>query len=151
MMSRNARNARYVPNFGRIALVALAIVVVGGLLWSCAGSSKKGGKLGGGGSPVEVTPDNFDSFVDGKDAVLMAYAPWCGHCKAMKPAYRAAARAHAKRGGRAAWGMCDCAAHPTLGQRLGVKAYPAVFRIRSGERTEYLGDRSEASLLAFAA
>ena len=65
MMSRNVR--KRAANFGRLALVALAIVVVGGLLWSCAGSSKQKGKLGGGsgGSPVEVTPENFDSFVGG--------------------------------------------------------------------------------------
>ena len=39
--------------------------------------------------PSQLTPDNFDAVVkeEGKDVMLEFYAPWCGHCKQLKPVY----------------------------------------------------------------
>jgi len=35
---------------------------------------------------VILTPDNFDSVVDGSKNVLVEFfAPWCGHCKSLAP------------------------------------------------------------------
>lgn len=64
-----------------------------------------GGKSGGAGSKedvIELTDANFEELVlDSPDLWLVEfYAPWCGHCKNMAPAWavsaprRACARGH---------------------------------------------------------
>lgn len=40
-----------------------------------------------GASAVHLTPDNFDELTAGKTVFLKMYAPWCGHCKSMAPAW----------------------------------------------------------------
>jgi protein disulfide-isomerase A6 len=38
-------------------------------------------------SGMDLTKDNFEDSIQGKNAFVKFFAPWCGHCKSMKPAW----------------------------------------------------------------
>lgn len=99
-------------------------------------------------SVVELTDDNFDAHVDGKRSVFVKfYAPWCGHCKKMGPAYEDLARALDDRPDILV-GHVDCTQNKDLCADFEVRGYPTLklFHTSPGdadiEQTEFSGDRS---------
>ncbi|XP_062519566.1 protein disulfide-isomerase A5-like, partial [Corticium candelabrum] len=79
-------------------------------------------------SSVEhLSDDSFDMFVDQHDSVLvMFYAPWCGHCKAMKPAYGDAAEQMHNSGHSGILAAVDCTKQRKLADRFEIKGFPTV-------------------------
>jgi len=91
----------------------------------------------------------FDTFVKANPSTLvMFYAPWCGHCKNMKPAYVEAAKTLT--GGALA--AVDCTQHGEVCQRHGTKGYPTIKYVKDGvEHGKYERGRTAADFLAFMA
>uniref|UniRef100_A0A914UM83 Thioredoxin domain-containing protein n=1 Tax=Plectus sambesii TaxID=2011161 RepID=A0A914UM83_9BILA len=89
-----------------------------------------------------ATPENFDAVVsNAKLALVMFYAPWCGHCKSAKPAFGAAAAAVADGG---AFVAMDCSVHRDLCKEKGVKGYPTFHIYEDGKfARNYGGGRSQ--------
>jgi len=78
------------------------------------------------------------------------YAPWCAHCRALKPAYIEAAARLKAHGVRV--GALDCMAHQPVCAEAGVTSYPAIKRYGSDKELtpeDYTGPRTAASLVDF--
>lgn len=101
-----------------------------------------------GGGYVEVlTKENFDARVKETELMLVKfYAPWCGHCKAMAPAYEeAASRLHPS----IPLGEVDATTEPELTQTYGVRGYPTLKVFRYGVASDYGGTRDASSIVSY--
>ena len=86
---------------------------------------------------------DFDGIV-----AIQFYAPWCGHCKAMKPAWRTAI---AELGGAAKLLVVDATVEQKLAKRFEVQGYPTIKLFGRNKRavpTDYTGARTADALVA---
>uniref|UniRef100_A0A3B4UFR4 Protein disulfide isomerase family A, member 5 n=1 Tax=Seriola dumerili TaxID=41447 RepID=A0A3B4UFR4_SERDU len=104
-------------------------------------------------SPVfHLTDESFDSFLEEHPAALvMFYAPWCGHCKKMKPEYDEAAEILNK--GADSPGVLaavDATVHKAVGDRFKISGFPTVKYFEKGEEKYTLPQlRSKDKIIEF--
>ena len=98
---------------------------------------------------IELTPETWDTETSGKTTFIKFFAPWCGHCKKMKPAWDQL--------------MTEYKDHPTiliadvdcigagkeLCSQVGVKGFPTVKFGDVNDLQDYQGGRDLASLQDF--
>ena len=88
----------------------------------------------------------------GEGLLINFYAPWCGHCKTMVPAYKEAATTLKESGVRLV--AMDGQDHPGIARQLGVRGFPSLKWLKlEGEQlvvAEYQGGRDAASIVRFA-
>jgi protein disulfide-isomerase-like protein len=80
------------------------------------------------------------------------YAPWCGHCQALKPKFIDAAKQTKKNADKydgIKFGAVDCTKEQYLCQKYNVKGYPTLKAIVSGKAKEYQGPREADDMLEF--
>jgi thioredoxin 2 len=100
--------------------------------------------------PVVLDGGNFDRHAASSDIPLLAdfWAPWCGPCLQMAPAFAAAA---ARLEPRFRLGKVDTEAQPALAARFAIRSIPTLAVIAKGrEVARTSGSMPEAALVQWA-
>jgi len=97
---------------------------------------------------VNLTPSNFNDKVANSDELWLIefYAPWCGHCKSLTPAWKQAAE---ELDGVVNIGAVDADQHRDLGGKFGVQGFPTIkiFGANKNKPKDYNGGRDASSIV----
>ncbi|KAF7266973.1 hypothetical protein GWI33_019754 [Rhynchophorus ferrugineus] len=102
-------------------------------------------------SIIKLDEKNFKDELKRNNIVLvMFYAPWCGHCKRMKPDYMAAAKQLQSEGIEKCMAMVDCTENPELAEEYGIQGFPTIKLFKNGKFvTDYDGKRTIEDIKLF--
>jgi thioredoxin 2 len=86
------------------------------------------------GTPADLDATAFERVVAHTDLPVLVdfWAPWCGPCRMMAPAF---AQAAAQLKGRALLVKVNSDEHPQLAARFGIRGIPTLIRLQGGRET----------------
>lgn len=100
---------------------------------------------------VQVVRTTYDKIIldDAKDVLIEFYAPWCGHCNALKPHYEELATMYAKHTDKLVIAKIDATANDVPDE---IKGFPTIKMYAAGKKdapVEYSGSRTIESFVEF--
>ncbi|KAI1652797.1 thioredoxin-domain-containing protein [Daldinia decipiens] len=102
---------------------------------------------------VQVDAKNYDRIINRSNhtSVVEFYAPWCGHCQNLKPAYEKAAK-NLEGLAKVAAVNCDEDENKQLCSMMGVKGFPTLKTVRPGKKgkpivEDYNGPRTAKGIV----
>jgi len=98
-----------------------------------------------------LTGSEFEHYMRYKETVLiMFYAPWCGHCKAMKSDYALAAKQLTEEGVSHVLAAVDATVEKELASKFNIRGYPTLKYFSKGKEIEdYNGGRKKKDIVSF--
>ncbi|CAN0914310.1 Protein disulfide-isomerase like 2-2 [Linum grandiflorum] len=99
---------------------------------------------------VQLTPSNFKSKVLNSNGVVLVefYAPWCGHCQALTPAWEKAATVLK---GVVTVAALNADEHKSFAQEYGIRGFPSIKVFIPGKPpADYQGAREAKPIVDFA-
>ncbi|CAH0559634.1 unnamed protein product [Brassicogethes aeneus] len=110
-----------------------------------------GGDWHMGSSILHLNDKNFKAeLAKNKIVLVMFYAPWCGHCKRLKPDYTSAAKDLENEGFSQCMAAIDCTANPEVAEQYRIDGFPTIKLFKNGRFVkDYNGKRTLADLKAF--
>merc|ERR1711874_458857 len=129
-----SRTGAYIQGFFKRVIICTVILMVGKSVWPhlqpvvWPEAPVKEGKL------YILNDRSFRSHISKGDHFVMMMAPWCGHCKKLKPDWEKLARQPGVGGVSIA--KLDCTTNKATCDKYNVKGYPTLLYFRNGEMIE---------------
>lgn len=97
-----------------------------------------------------LTESNFDQELANHEFLLVEfYAPWCGHCKKLKPEFEAAAKILASHEPPRSLAKVDVTENKELESRFNIKSYPTLIWFVNQKHKEYTGGRTTNTIVSW--
>lgn len=100
---------------------------------------------------IIITDKTVDDVLQNEDRVLvMFYAPWCGHCKRMKPDFAEVANLLVQNNVPGKVAAVDCTEHPKTAERFEIQGFPTLkYFVRGKFVKNYEGKRTAQAMFEF--